>query len=65
MKLIQIGVTSVRGPDGSFYPSEPIYREVNETENKKLIDSERKMIDNGASIIAKAMKKYIETFTKG
>lgn len=78
MKRIQIGVTSLRGPDGKFLPSEPIYAEVHENEVsceivngniivpidniKKAVNREHRMIDSGASVIAKAMKKYIETF---
>ena len=62
MKRIQIGVTSLRGPDGKFLPSEPIYAEVHDNEIKRTVNREHRMIDSGASVIAKAMKKYIETF---
>jgi hypothetical protein len=62
MKRTQIGVTSLRGPDGKFLPSEPVYAEVHENEMRKAVICEHRMIDSGASVIAKAMKKYIETF---
>ena len=64
MKLIQIGVTSLRGPDGKFLPSKPVYAEVHENEIKKTVNREHRMIDSGASVIAKAIKKYRETFFK-
>lgn len=62
MKLLQIGVTSLRGPDGKFLPSVPVYDEVADSEIKKAINCEHRMIDKAATPIAKNMKKYIETF---
>lgn len=62
MRLVQIGVQSLRGPDGSFLPSEPIYREMTDEEAKKAAAREEKMLDEGASDIARAMKRYKERF---
>lgn len=62
MRLVQIGVQSLRGPDGKFLPSEPIYRELPDDEAKKAAAHEEKMLDEGASDIAKAMKRYKERF---
>lgn len=61
-KLVQIGVQSLRGPDGNFLPSEPIYREMTDDEAKKAAAREEKMLDEGASDIARAMKRYKERF---
>lgn len=62
MRLVQIGVQSLRGPDGSFLPSEPIFKELSDAEAKKVAAREEKMLDEGASDIAKAMKRYKERF---
>lgn len=66
MKLIQIGVQSLRGPDGKFLPSTPVYKEVSDDEAKSLVSCQNKMLDEGATSIAYAMKRYKENFfTKG
>lgn len=62
MRLVQIGVQSLRGPDGNFLPSEPIYKELPDNDAKKAAAREEKMLDDGASDIAKAMKRYKERF---
>lgn len=62
MRLVQIGLQSLRGPDGSFLPSEPIYRDMTDDEAKKAAAREEKMLDEVASDIAKAMKRYKERF---
>ncbi len=63
-KKTQIGVMSLRGPNGEFLPSVPVYEELTESEAKKVADGERKMIDEGAASIATAMKRYKDTFFK-
>lgn len=62
MRLVQIGLQSLRGPDGSFLPSEPIYRDMTDDEAKKAAAREEKMLNEVASDIAKAMKRYKERF---
>ena len=62
MKYVQVGVQSLRGPDGKFYPSTPIYREVPDEVAKEISASEKKMLDDGALSIAQAMKRYRDAF---
>ena len=62
MKLVQVGVQSLRGPDGKFCPRTPIYREVPDEVAKEISASEKKMLDDGALSIAQAMKRYRDTF---
>ncbi len=64
MKLMQIGVKSLRGPNGEFLPSVPVYKELSPEKTKIASDYERKMIDEGAISIATAMKRYKDIFFK-
>lgn len=61
-KLVLIGAMSLRAPDGSFLPSQPVYDEMTDDEAKKAAAREEKMLDEGASDIARAMKRYKERF---
>ena len=65
MRLVQIGVQSLRDPDGNFLPSEPIYREMTDEKAKKTTVQEEKMLDEGATDLAKAMRRYIKRFHNG
>lgn len=62
MQLVKIGVQSLRGPDGNFLPSQPVYAKMTDNEAKKTAVREEKMLDEAASNIAKAMKQYKECF---
>lgn len=62
MKLVQVGVQSLRAPNGDFLPSEPIYTQIPDSEAPKIAMRENEMFDYGASVIAKSMKRYIEKF---
>lgn len=60
MPYVQIGVTALRAPDGTFLPSTPIYAEVPEVTREGLTPTESGMIDDIAKIFAKKYKQYMD-----
>jgi|BioPla2DNA2_1021312.scaffolds.fasta_scaffold16687_7 hypothetical protein len=55
-EYIQVGVTALRGPDGSFLPSVPLY--IRATPEAKA--AEEALIGDIASVLAERMKTYVE-----
>lgn len=58
MPFVQIGITALRAPDGSFLPSTPIYAEVPEVTAEGLAPQEDKAIDSLALLLAEKFKQY-------
>ena len=65
MEIVQVGIMGLRGPDGKFLPGQPIYSEVPDEEAEKIKKKEEKMLDEGATDLAKAMRRYIKRFHNG
>lgn len=57
-KFVQVGVTSLRGPDGTYLPSVKIYIEV--PDDKDEMEMEQNMITDFAGLNAKKYREYIE-----
>jgi hypothetical protein len=55
-EYIQVGVTALRGPDGNFLPSVPLY--IRATPEAKA--AEEALIGDIASVLAERMKTYVE-----
>ncbi|MBS6562009.1 MAG: hypothetical protein KH328_01515 [Staphylococcus sp.] len=57
-KFVQVGVTALRGPDGTYLPSVKLYVEVpdNKDENKM----ENNMVTDFAGLSAKKYREYVE-----
>lgn len=60
MPFVQIGITALRAPDGTFLPSTPIYAEVPEVTREGLAPVESETIDDIAQIFAEKFKQYID-----
>lgn len=60
MTFVQIGVTALRAPDGTFLPSTPIYAEVPFATNEGITPTENDTIDDIAQILAEKFKQYID-----
>lgn len=59
-RYIQVGVTALRGPDGSFLPSVPLY--IKATPEAKA--AEEALIQDIAGVLAQKMKQYIKETRK-
>jgi hypothetical protein len=59
MPFVQVGITALRAPDGTFLPSTPIYAEVPEVSPEGLTPTENDTIDDIAQIFAEKFKQYI------
>jgi len=60
MAFIQIGLTALRAPDGTFLPSTPLYAEVSRVNDKGLAPVEEKTIGELSRIFAGKFKQYID-----
>lgn len=55
-RYIQVGVTALRGPDGSFLPAVPLY--IKETPETKA--AEEAFTKDVTGILAQKMKEYMD-----
>ena len=60
MPFVQVGITALRAPDGTFLPSTPIYAEVPEVTREGLAPVEDKTVDDIAHVFAEKFKQYID-----
>lgn len=59
-QYIQVGVTALRSPDGSFLPSVPLY--IKATPEAKA--AEEALIQDIAGVLAQKMKQYMDETRK-
>lgn len=63
-RLVQIGQTALRAPDGSFLPAQPLYIVVeaapNEPEDKPFSAAEETMLTDVSGIFAKKFAQYVK-----
>ena len=59
-QYIQVGVTALRGPDGSFLPAVPLY--IKATPEAKA--AEEALIQDIAGVLAHKMKQYMDETRK-
>lgn len=62
-RLVQIGQTALRAPDGSFLPAQPLYIVVeaaNEPEDKPFSKSEEQTLTDVAGIFAQKFAQYVK-----
>lgn len=65
--LVQVGVTALRAPDGSFLPSVPLYIITDKSEiipETNMTKSESGLYDDIASILAHKFKAYVDGVNK-
>lgn len=55
-EYIQVGVTAMRGPDGSFLPAVPLY--IKSTPETKA--AEEALVGDITSVLAQRMKLYVD-----
>lgn len=60
MAFVQIGITALRAPDGTFLPSVPIYAEVPKATDEGLAPVEDKTVGELSRIFAGKFKQYID-----
>lgn len=62
MALVKIGVTALRGPDGNFLPSVPLYADIpdKEIQPSGMTKTEEKNMQDITSIFYEKFKTYIE-----
>ena len=63
-RLVQIGQTALRAPDGSFLPAQPLYIIVeaapDEPQDKLFSAGEEKLMTDVSGIFAKKFAQYVQ-----
>ena len=66
MALVRVGTTALRGPDGNFLPSVPLYADVpdKEIQDSGLTKTAEKSCDEFLKICGSKINKYIDDCKK-
>lgn len=62
-RLVCVGATAMRAPDGSFLPSAPLYVKVSESEvnsNTGLSKGEEELMTDIGGVLAQKFKQYVD-----
>ena len=63
-RLVQIGQTALRAPDGSFLPAQPLYiivaAEPDEPQDKPFSAGEEELLTDVSGIFAKKFAQYVQ-----
>lgn len=66
MALIKVGTTALRGPDGNFLPSVPLYADIpdKEIQPSGLTKTDEKACDIFLNLFSNKIKQYIDGCSK-
>lgn len=59
MALVKVGIVALRGPDGSFLPATPIYKELPVNERGRTVQEEKSTAEI-SELLARKFKEYVD-----